>query len=158
MLLNVSECMTQLDVLKKDAPKLWNVHLRECLSSAQVGEDTASVIAIQKILCAESICHCWHSVRRAANPNRGGTVTWLTVPHPAGDTIYAMRKGVESQGVVAIVRRYKMARGVPILQDAQLHGDFGFLANMDSTNQVLQSLYVYPNNMDAHTKLLLQEA
>jgi hypothetical protein len=31
---NENECITWLDDLKKDAPKLQNVHLRECLSSA----------------------------------------------------------------------------------------------------------------------------
>jgi hypothetical protein len=150
--------MTLLEGLKKDAPRLWNVHLRECLSSAQVREDTVSVIATQKILLAESICCRWRPVRRAANPNRGGAVTRLTVPHPAGDTLYATREGVESQGVVAIDMRYKVARGAPILQDAWLHGNFEFLANMDLADQVLQGSYVYLENMDTHTKLLLQEA
>jgi hypothetical protein len=111
------------------------------------------------ILRAESI-HCrWRSVQRAANPNRGGSVTWLTVPHPAGDTLYATREGVESQGAVAIETQDKVAwGGAPILQDAWLHGDFGFLANTVLADQVLQSSYVYPENMDTHTKLLLQEA
>jgi hypothetical protein len=158
VLLNVNECMTWLEGLKKDAPRLWNLHLRECLSSAQVREDTASVIAIQKILCVESIrCH-WRSVRQAANPNRGGEVTWLTVPHPAGDTLHAPREGVESQGVAAIETRYKVAWGAPILQDAWLHANFGFLVITDLADQVLQGSYVYPENMDTHTKLLLQEA
>jgi hypothetical protein len=102
-----------------------------------------SVIAIQKILCAESILCQWQSVRQAVNPNRGGTVTQLTVPHPAGNTIYATREGAESQGAGAIEMRYKVAQGAPILQDAYLHGNFGFLANMDSTDQVLQGSYVY---------------
>ncbi len=65
VLLNVDECMTQLDDPKKDAPRLQNVHLRECLSLAQVREDTASIIAIQKILCAESIRCRWRSVQEA---------------------------------------------------------------------------------------------
>jgi hypothetical protein len=116
------------------------------------------VIAIQKILHAESI-HCrWRSLRRAANPTRGGAVTWLTVPHPAGDTLYATREGVESQGAAAIETRYKVAQGAPILQDAWLHGDFRFLANTVLADQVLQGSYIYPQNMDTHTKLLLQEA
>jgi hypothetical protein len=34
VLLNVNECMMQLEGLKKDALRLWNVNLRECLSSA----------------------------------------------------------------------------------------------------------------------------
>jgi hypothetical protein len=144
--------------LIKDAPRLWNVHLRECLSSACVREDTASVIAIQKIFCAESFRHRWRSVRRAANPKRGGAVTWLTVPHPAGDTLYTMMEGVESQGVVAIEMQYKVAWGAPILQDAWLHGNFGFLSNTDLADQVLQGSYVYPENMNTHAKLLLQEA
>jgi hypothetical protein len=97
-------------------------------------------------------------VRQAANPNREGAVTWLTVPHPAGGKLYAMREGVESQGVAAIETRYKVARGAPILQVARLHSNFGFLANTDLSDQVLQGTYVYPKNMDTNTKLLLQEA
>ncbi len=69
-----------------------------------------------------------------------------------------MREGVESQGVVAIETWYKVAQGAPILQDAQLHSNFGFLANTDLTDQVLQGSYVYPKNMDTHTNLLLQKA
>jgi hypothetical protein len=158
VLLNVNECMTWLEGLKKDALKLQNARLRECLSSAQVREVTALVIAIQKILHAESIRRHWQSIRRAANPARGGAVTWLTVPHPAGDTRYATREGVESQGAAAIETQYKVARGAPILQDARLHGNFGFLANTVLADQVLQGSYIYPENMDTHTKLLLQEA
>jgi hypothetical protein len=88
-------------------------------------------------LCAESICRRWWSIRREANPTRGNAVTWLTVPHPAGDTLYATREGVESQGAAAIERRYKVARGALILQDARLHGIFGFLANSVLADQVL---------------------
>jgi hypothetical protein len=98
-------------------------------------------------------------VQRAVNPKRRGAVTRLTVPHPAGDTLYGTREGVESQGALAIETRYKVTWGALILQDAQLHGSFGFLANTtDSADQVLQSSYVYPKNMDTHTKLLIQEA
>jgi hypothetical protein len=64
-----------------------------------------------------------------SKPIRGGAVTWLTVPHPEGDTLYATREGVESQGVPAIEKQYKVAWGAPILQDAWLHGNFVFLAN-----------------------------
>ncbi len=77
---------------------------------------------------------------------------------PAGDTLYATREGVESQGVAAIETQYKVAWGAPILLDVRLHGDFGFLANTVLADQVLQGSYIYPKNMDTHTKLLLQEA
>jgi hypothetical protein len=147
--------MTWLDDLKKVAPRLRNVHLSECLSLAQVREDTASVIATQKIFCVESICHWWWSAWWAVSPNRGGAVTQLTVPHPAGDTPCATRENVESQGAATIEMRYKVAREVPILQDARLHGNFGFLTNTNSADQVLQGSYVYPKHMDTHTKLLL---
>jgi hypothetical protein len=116
------------------------------------------VIAIQMILCKESICCHWRSIPQAANPTRGGAVTRLTVTHPEGDTLYATREGVESQGPAAIETRYKVAWGAPILQDARLHANFGFLANTVSADQVLQGSYIYPENMDTHTKLLLQEA
>jgi hypothetical protein len=54
--------------------------------------------------------------------------------------------------------RYKVTWGAPILQDSWLHGNFGFLANTVLADQVLQGSYIYPENMDTHTKLLLQEA
>ncbi len=80
------------------------------------------------------------------------------MPHPTGDTLHATRDGVESQGVAAIEMQYKVVRGAPILQDAWLHGNFGFLANTILADRVLQGSYIYPKNMDTHTKLLLQEA
>jgi hypothetical protein len=69
-----------------------------------------------------------------------------------------MREGVESEGVAAIETWYRVAWGAPILQDARLHSNFGFLANTVLADQVLQGSYIYPKNMDTHTKLLLQEA
>ncbi len=67
------------------------------------------------------------------------------MPHPAGGTLYATREGVESQGAAAIESRYKeVAWGAPILQDAWLHGNFGFLANTVLADQVLQGSYIYP--------------
>ncbi len=85
--------MMRLDDLKKDAAQLWNIHLSE------FREDTASVIAIKKILCVEkSIHHWWRSVQQAVNPNRGGAVTWLKVPHPAGDTLYSTKDGESLRG------------------------------------------------------------
>jgi hypothetical protein len=101
--------MTWLEGLKKDTPKLRNAHLRKCLSLAQVREDTVSVIAIQKILRVESIRHLWWSIRWAANPTRVGAVTWLTVPYRAGDTLYATKEGVKTQGAAAIEMWYKVA-------------------------------------------------
>ncbi len=80
------------------------------------------------------------------------------MPHPAGDTLYATREGVESQGTAAIRTQYKTAQGALILKDTCLHDNFGFLANTDSADQVLQGSYVYSENMNAHTKRLLQEA
>jgi hypothetical protein len=67
-------------------------------------------------------------------------------------------KGVESQGAAAIEMRYKVAWGAPILQDAQLQGNFGFLVNTVSAEQVLQGSHIYLKNMDTHTKLQLHEA
>jgi len=74
------------------------------------------------------------------------------------DRIYATREGVEFQAAEHIGWRYKTARGAPIIQDARLHQDFGFLADTDATDRVLQGTYEYPPNMDPYTKMLLQEA
>jgi hypothetical protein len=51
-----------------------------------------------------------------------------------------------------------MAQGAPIIQDACLHQDFGYLADTEATDKVLQGTYKYPPNMDKSNKALLQEA
>jgi hypothetical protein len=48
------------------------------------------------------------------------------------------------------------AQGAPIIQDAHLHVDFGFLADTEATDRVLQGTYEYPPDMDRYLKLLLQ--
>jgi hypothetical protein len=105
VIMNINECIKWLDDLKKDAPKLQHDHLWECLALAYAREDTASVISIQKILCAESMCYRWQTVGRAENLNRGCAVTQLKMSHAAGDTLYATREGLETQGAVAIKTR-----------------------------------------------------
>jgi hypothetical protein len=75
-------------------------------------------------------------VGQAINPNRGGAVTPLTAPHLAGDTLYATREGVESQRVVAIEMRYKVAWGAPILQD--MINDLSLLADLIIKNRQLK--------------------
>ncbi len=85
-------------------------------------------------------------------------MTRLKVLDVAEDRLYATRSGVGEQVAQTIAARYKMARGAPIIQDPQLHQDFGFLANTNAAERVLAGTYEYPENMDAHTRLLLEEA
>ena len=51
-----------------------------------------------------------------------------------------------------------MAQGAPIIQDPRLHQDFGYHADTDAADRILQGTYNYPADMDPYTKLLLQEA
>ncbi len=65
---------------------------------------------------------------------------------------------MEEQAAQPIAARYKTACGAPIIQDPQLHQDFGFLADTMAMEKVLAETYEYPEGMDAHTWLLLEEA
>ena len=65
---------------------------------------------------------------------------------------------MEREGVGHISRWYKTAQGAPIIQDPCLHQDFGYLADTDAADRVLQGTYDYSANMDPYMKLLLQEA
>jgi hypothetical protein len=85
-------------------------------------------------------------------------VTRLKVPDATEDKLYATRSGVEEQAAQTIAARYKTACGAPIIQDPQLHQDFGFLANTKAAERVLVGTYEYPEGMDAHTCILLEEA
>ena len=72
--------------------------------------------------------------------------------------MYSTRDGVETIASTAIAERYKTSQGAPILQNEELHRDFGFLANTESMAQVLQGTYVYPQSTKRYTRILLQEA
>lgn len=50
--------------------------------------------------------------------------------------MYATRDGVKSQASAAIAQRYKTAMQAPIIQNEELHRDFGFLADTEATTQV----------------------
>ncbi len=75
-----------------------------------------------------------------------------------GDNLYATRGGVETQAAQHIAMQYKTAQGAPIIQDAHLHCDFGYLADTNAADKVFQGTYNYPPHMDGSTKALLQEA
>ena len=76
----------------------------------------------------------------------------------AEDRLYATRGGVETQPALTMEACCKTAQGAPIIQDPQLHQDFDFLADTNPTTRVLVGTYEYPQDMDAHTCLLLEEA
>jgi hypothetical protein len=157
VLAGIKVCTQHLADLKKVAPKLLNDHLRTCLVSARDRNDKSAIKTIQNILKTKSIRRCWQSIRLTINPNRGGAVARLKVPHESGDILYYARDGVERQAAEVMATRYKVTRGAQILQDMQLHNDFGFLANTGATDRVLNRTYDYPEDMDVYTKLLLQE-
>ncbi len=85
-------------------------------------------------------------------------MTRLKVPDVAKDRLYETRSGMEKKAAQTIAVRYKTAHRAPIIQDPQLHQDFGFLADTTATKKVLARTYEYPEGMDEHTWLLLEEA
>jgi hypothetical protein len=85
-------------------------------------------------------------------------VTSLMVPDVAEDRLYATRGGAGIQAALCIPAWYKTARGAPIIQDSLLHEEFCYLSDTNATDRVLAGSYIYPDGMDAHTQLLLEEA
>jgi hypothetical protein len=81
------------------------------------------------MLCIKLTRKRWRALRQTINPNQGGAVTRLKVPQTGGDHLYATRGGVETQAAQHIAMRYRTAQGAPIIQDAHLHHNFGYLAD-----------------------------
>ena len=100
----------------------------------------------------------WRRIGNSISPQRGSAISQVVVPDDSGDTLYATIDGVETQVSTAIAKRYKTGRGAPILQNEELHRDFGFLVDTESTLQVLQGTYEYLESTDKFMKVLLQEA
>ena len=108
---------------------------------------------------AKKVLQRWGRIRRTIHPQRGSAVARLTVKSDTGDEVtFATREGVEQQASMAIAERYKKARTAPILQDERLFNDFGYSANTPAARRILDGTYIFPEEMDFHTKLLLQEA
>ena len=107
ILAGIEACTQHLADLKKIAPQLRKDHMRACLVSARDRDDTPAIKALQNILRTESIRRRWRSIRHTVNPNRGGAVARLKVPHESGDILYSTRDGVEWQAAEAIAARYK---------------------------------------------------
>ena len=118
----------------------------------------ASITAIKRILRNEAIRRRWRNVKLRTKPNAGGAVTRLLVPTSQGPSLYATKDGVEQQAAEKMQSRFRLARGAPICTDEELHRDFGFLGNTEATRQVLEGTYVFPEGIDPHTNLLLEEA
>ena len=117
-----------------------------------------AINAIKGILRKEHDRKRWKNVNWASKPNSGGAVTRLKVPTDDGDIMYATKEGIESQAAEALSKRFRLATHAPILQDERLFADFGYLGNTDATRQVLEGTYDYPEDMDTHTRMLLEEA
>jgi hypothetical protein len=98
------------------------------------------------------------NVKRAIKGDGGGAISRLKVPTDAEPVVYATKDGVEKQSAKALKERFQIAMHAPILQDERLLNDFGYLGNTEATRQVLEGTYVFPDEMDDHTKLLLEEA
>ena len=154
----IDECMQKLEDLKRQSPKLREEHLAARLAAAKKEKKKAAIVGITKIIRKEASRKRWRRIGNCIRPQRGSAISRVAVDHGSGEIMYATREGVETNASDAIAQRYLTARSAPILQNQDLHSDFGFLADTEATRQVLQGNYVYPESIENYTRLLLQEA
>jgi len=87
----------------------------------------------------------------------GGSITRLKVPSPDGESLFAIKQGVEEQAAAKLKQRFQRVRVAPICND-QLLEDFGHLGEKEANRQVLEGTYQCPQFTDKYTQLLLEEA
>jgi len=148
----------KLGEITEKGPKLREEHLAARLATARKNKKKAAIKGIMKIMRTEANRKQWRRIGNCIRPQRGSAISRVVVPDEVGERMYSTREGVETIASTAIAERYKTARGAPILRNEELHRDFGFLANTESTAQVLQGTYVYPQSTERYTLILLQEA
>ena len=154
----IIEYKSKLKILKETGPKLREDHLSSSLSTARKNKKKAAIKAITKIIRKEASRKRWKRISNCIRPRRGSAISRVTVPDNTGERMYSTREGVEQQASAAIAQRYKTAMRAPIIQNNELHRDFGFLADTESTSQVLQGTYEYPESTEKYTRVLLQQA
>ena len=113
-------CMMRLAKLREKAPKLRAKHLASRLEVARGKKKKMAVKGIMNIIHREASRKQWRRIGHTIHPQRGRTISRVTVPTELGDTAYATREGVETQASAVIAQRYKMARGAPIHQNEDL--------------------------------------
>jgi len=153
-----ANCLAELVSLRRRAPELRVKFLRERLDAAKEREDPKAIHGIRRILRREAIRKRWRKVKFTVNPEAGGAVTRVKVPSPGGASVFATKEGVESQAGPRMNGRFRLGRRAPICADDRLHQDFGFLGDTEATRQVLEGTYAFPEGIDPHTKMLLEEA
>ena len=147
----IEECCQKLEELKKEAPKLRKEHLAARLEVARKKKKQAAIIEITKIIRCEASRKRWRRIGNCIRPQRGSAISRVSVDHGSGERMYATREGVENNALEAIAQRYLTARSAPIIQNQDLHCNFGFLADTEATSQVLQGTYVYPESTEKYT-------
>ena len=154
----IKEYKLKLKSLKETGPKLREEHLSASLSKARTSKKKSAIKAIMKIIRKEASRKRWKRISKCIRPRRGSAISRVTVPDNIGERTYSTRDGVEVQASAAIAQRYKTAMRAPIIQNQELHEDFGFLADTEATTQVLHGTYEYPESTEKYTRVLLQQA
>ena len=134
----INDCMKRLAGLREWAPKLRDEHLASRLEVARGKKKKMALQGIMNIIHREASRKQWRRIGLTIRPQRGMAISRVTVSSDLGDTTYATREGEETQALAVIARRYKTARGAPILQNKDLFRDFGYLANSSSATRHLQ--------------------
>ena len=152
-------CVKRLFELKRIAPQLRREHLRSCLMRAREKGDEGAVMRIRAILRNEASRKRWRGVARSTKPRRGAAITAVRVRDGGGEdsTLYQMRADVEKKVSDQLGKRFRLSRDAPICFGS-LFDDVGYLGDTAATAKILRGEYTFGEDVDPHTKYILEEA
>ena len=125
---------------------------------ARKKKDESTEKAIIRILKREHDKKTYGMLRVAMGKQRGLPAVQITVPCETGpDPIFLEKSQVNDVAGTMLSERFVTAHHAP-LSSGQLLDDIGYLGATPAVKEILKGTYVYPPDMDHHTRLLLEEA
>jgi hypothetical protein len=150
--------LLMLEDMKKRAPELRVKHLQERLDIARKRDDEESATAIVRILRREYDTKKYRRLRCAFGKPKGQPASQIGVHEDDGnDNVFTSQEDVEEVGADELSSRFRNAHSAPVNSGALLD-EIGTLAEKPAVEQILAGTYDFPDDWDADTRRLMEEA
>ena len=152
-------CYKKIEELRKKAPHLRQLHLKERLSKAKASGQEEAVKEIQRIMSREAKLKRWGRMKHTTKPKKGGTVFSVRVKASANSTEqeYTTESGIFDCVSLHLSDRFPLAFTGPSCS-GQLFDDIGYIGDTEALQQILEGTYIFPPGTDPPvTRLLLKE-
>ena len=152
----IAHCNRHIEQLKRQAPGLRKIHLRNCLILADSLDDREKYKEILRVIEREEQRNVWRSIRRVTNDPQLGAITFVQRGTQEGIINITDRDEMCEEIQAVTERRFELAESAPATNSSLLML-VGFLGNTAFALDLVQGAIPIPDDIDGPTKLVIEE-